>query len=170
MNRLTTDNPESNYELGLNLAYVKDDEVWLRLGPDMNLCEYAAKQCPGFGCPGVTPEEVMETGLLDCGDCPVAMLYATACQAAAMREKLKRYENLGLDPEEMGWTSMDERPPTSPGIYLASIWFPDLGVQLVDTARYSGDGIWSELGMPFSFVVTHWRPKPEPAKRPEGVV
>ena len=101
MNRLTTDNPESNYELGLNLAYVKDDEVWLRLDPDMNLCEYAAKQCPDFGCPGVTPEEVMETGLLDCGDCPIAIMYAAAIQAAELRERLKQYEDLGLNPEEM---------------------------------------------------------------------
>ena len=99
MKRLTTDHPESNVELAMNLAYVKDSEVWLRLYPDMSLCEYAAAACARQGCGDMTPESIMEDGLNDCDDCPVAIAYAAAIQAAELRERLKAYEDAGLSPE-----------------------------------------------------------------------
>ena len=99
MKRLTADHPESNVELAMNLAYVKDSEVWLRLDPDMSLCKYAAAACAWQGCGDITPESIMENGLNDCDDCPVAIAYAAAIQAAELRERLKAYEDAGLSPE-----------------------------------------------------------------------
>ena len=55
--KLVTDHPDNNTERLMNLAYIKDGEVWLRLEPDVKLCEYTAKACVGRGCEEATPEE-----------------------------------------------------------------------------------------------------------------
>ena len=117
MIRLTTDTPNGTYmENLLNLAYAKDREVWLRLNPDVRLCEYTAAACACYSCPNITPEDVMESGLLDCDGCPIAIMYTLAIQAAELRTCLKQYEDTGLTPEEVAaladpWISTAENPP-----------------------------------------------------------
>ena len=85
MNRLTTDNPQTNTEHMLNYAYAKDGRVVLRFGaeePNIDLCEYMAKVA-GKQC-GVqlTPD-----------GCPLGILYVVATQAAELRARLKDIED-----------------------------------------------------------------------------
>lgn len=100
--KLVTDHPDNNTERLMNLAYIKDEEIWLRLNPDEELCEFTARKCNcQAGCePGITPEEVLEDGLLDCEDCPIAIMYSLAIQAATLREALK--SAAGLPPATPG--------------------------------------------------------------------
>ena len=56
MKRLTTDTPKDNFEMALNLFYVKDKEVWVREygknGADISLLnltrEILSYQCPYY--------------------------------------------------------------------------------------------------------------------------
>lgn len=94
MKRLTTDNPKNNTETMLNYAYAKDGQVFLRYGngeENINLCEYISQETEGKGC-HPTPEEVMQGACMEC-DCPFAILYWVAVQAAEIRERLKYYED-----------------------------------------------------------------------------
>ena len=92
MRSLTTDAPVCNSERLMNLAYARNGEVWLRLDPDEKLVDYVADCCVDHHCEGMTPEIVMEDGLLACEECPIALLYALAIQAAELREALKLKE------------------------------------------------------------------------------
>ena len=95
--RLTNDNPTSNTETMLNLAYAKDGNVYLRYGvDDINLCDYVSDLATNKGC-NYTSNEIMEGACLEC-DCCVNLLYCLAVQAAELRERLKHYEDL----EEQG--------------------------------------------------------------------
>lgn len=97
MKRLTTDNPQSNFECMMNYAYDKDGRVTLRYGAgkqDIDLCEYMAivakSQCESF-----TADDFMEGACLecDCCECPYGILYTVAVQAAELRVRLKEYED-----------------------------------------------------------------------------
>ncbi len=95
--RLVNDNPTTNTETMLNLAYAKDGNVYLRYGTDdMNLCDYVSALATNKGC-NYTSTEIMEGACLEC-DCEVNLLYCLAVQAAELRERLKYYEDL----EEQG--------------------------------------------------------------------
>lgn len=92
--RLTTDNPTNNTQTMLNYAYAKDGRVFLRYGngkEDIDLCEYVAETATENYCKH-TPEEIMDGACMEC-DCPFAILYTVATQAAELREKLKEYED-----------------------------------------------------------------------------
>lgn len=81
--RLTTDDPTNNTQTMLNYAYAKDGRVFLRYGDgeeDIDLCEYISREAAGKHC-RPTPEEIMEGACLEC-DCPLAILYVVATQAA----------------------------------------------------------------------------------------
>lgn len=96
MNRLTTDNPQSNFETMMNFAYAKDRRVVLRFGlgqEDIDLCDYIVKASQN-NC-NLTPEEVMEGACLECdnGYCTLGIFYAVATQAAELRTRLKEYED-----------------------------------------------------------------------------
>lgn len=95
-NRLTTDNPQSNFETMMNFAYSKDRRVVLRFGlgqEDIDLCDYIAKASQN-NC-NITPEEVMEGACFECdnGYCTLGIFYAVATQAAELRTRLKEYED-----------------------------------------------------------------------------
>ncbi|MBQ7900824.1 MAG: hypothetical protein IJ365_02515 [Clostridia bacterium] len=95
--RLTNDNPTTNTETMINLAYAKNGNVYLRYGTDdMDLCDYVSALATNKGC-NYTSTEIMEGACLEC-DCEVNLLYCLAVQAAELRERLKYYEDL----EEQG--------------------------------------------------------------------
>ncbi len=92
--RLTTDNPTNNTQRMLNYAYDKDGRVFLSYGngeEDIDLCDYISQEAADKGC-HYTPEEVMEGACVEC-DCPLAILYCVAVQAAELRGRLKEYED-----------------------------------------------------------------------------
>lgn len=95
MDRLTTDNPETNLQALLNYAYAKDKSVHLAFGngeDNIPLDEYIAHEACKHGCPQ-TPGLVMEGGCMEC-DCPIAILNAAAIQAAELRGRLKMIEDI----------------------------------------------------------------------------
>lgn len=95
MDRLTTDNPETNLQALLNYAYAKDKAVHLAFGngeDNIPLHEYIAHEAGERGCPK-TGKEVMDGGCLEC-DCPIAILNAVAIQAAELRGRLKMIEDI----------------------------------------------------------------------------
>ena len=96
MNRLTTDNPQGNFETMMNYAYAKDKNVTLRYGAgkdDIDLCEYM-ETVANCQYDGLTAEDYMEGACLECNrDCPFGILYAVSIQAAELRARLMEYEN-----------------------------------------------------------------------------
>lgn len=95
MDRLTTDTPETNLQALLNFAYAKDQRVVLAYADDKNdhdLCEYVANFALRNGCI-FTPEEVMDGACSEC-DCHIAVMKNTAIQAAELRGRLKRIEDI----------------------------------------------------------------------------
>lgn len=92
--RLTTDSPNGNCETMMNYAYAKDNRVILRYGDgeeDIDLCEYIAKEAKEIGC-NLSSDDVMEGACIEC-DCPLAILYVVATQAAELRGRLKEIED-----------------------------------------------------------------------------
>lgn len=95
MDRLTTDNPETNLQALLNYAYAKDKAVHLAFGngeDNIPLDEYIAHEACERGCPK-TAKEVMDGGCMEC-DCPIAILNTVAIQAAELRGRLKMIEDI----------------------------------------------------------------------------
>lgn len=95
MDRLTTDNPETNLQALLNYAYAKDKAVHLAFGngeDNIPLDEYIAHEASERGCPKTTTE-VIEGGCMEC-DCPIAILNAVSIQAAELRGRLKMIEDI----------------------------------------------------------------------------
>lgn len=105
MKRLTTDNPQGNFETMLNYAYEKKDgAVALRCGHDeeeVDLCEFVAKEAAKIGC--ICSAEDIEAGAcFGClEDCLPDILDTVACQAAILRARLKMYEDTNLMPDEV---------------------------------------------------------------------
>lgn len=96
MDRLTTDNPMTNQATLLNMAYAGEDHrVKLRIREEgADLCEYIVEAAQNeHGWCGVTPDEVMAGGCLEC-DCPYGTLSAVATQAAELRGRLKMIEDI----------------------------------------------------------------------------
>jgi hypothetical protein len=101
MQRMTTDTPQTNMETLMNFAYAKDKEVHLTYGDgmeDVTLADYIVDHAKSdFEC-AVNREDVINgDSCWEC-DCPLAVLNATATQAAELRGRLKKYE----DAEESG--------------------------------------------------------------------
>ena len=95
MDRLTTDNRETNLQTLLNYSYAKDHAVHLVFGNDEDnipLDEYIAHEARERGCPRTTTE-VMEGGCMEC-DCPIAILNTVAIQAAELRARLMMIEDI----------------------------------------------------------------------------
>lgn len=102
MERLTTDNPQGNFETMLNYVYSKDGIAYIRsdgAADDLPLHEWAKCECIARGCGkslGETMEEIDEA-ICDCAldypECPIFLAYTFACQAVHLRDRLKRYED-----------------------------------------------------------------------------
>lgn len=114
MDRLTTDSPNGNTENSLNLFYIKDMETWVRGGgpapeyPDVRLVEYIRDIARKHGLTislETADEDLVDELfdiLLDGTDTiegVVATLNTAAWAFAALRDRLKAYEDTGLTPE-----------------------------------------------------------------------
>lgn len=116
MKRLTTDTPKDNLEAALNLFYIKDHETWVRgYGPapeyaDVSLFDLTRDivktHIPDGELPAdndnlsnMMPEWLMDG--IDSAEGIVALLYTAAWAYAELRHKLMRYEDTGLEPEEI---------------------------------------------------------------------
>ncbi|GEM_PF-487298 len=117
MERLTTDNPQNNTEVALNLVYVKDGQAWVRNGgpapgyPNVTLYDYmrliVADHGPMSIKAGLTDDELGDAlydALFDGietkeGLC--AMLYTLAWAFAELRQRLAAYEDTGLTPAQI---------------------------------------------------------------------
>lgn len=108
MNRIVNDNPQTNTEVLLNLAYAKDKEVWIRGGgpdgEDCTLIDFSRQMCmknhecqfdDGF------PADLAKNDFDQIGDlfmecsmcgCPIGTAYFIAIQAAELREQVRMYE------------------------------------------------------------------------------
>jgi len=109
MDRLTTDNPQGNFETAMNYVYDKDREAYILhdgRAANVPLWQYIDRLCEEKGCEVGEPKSSEETSwrCFDCamdGDgCAVAMMYVFASQAVEHRGRLKRFENNGQTPEE----------------------------------------------------------------------
>lgn len=110
-NFLVTDSPSENFSTMMNYAYAKDREVYIRGaaedGSDILLNQYVHKLCIERGCDELEdvsleefPLEITSCGL-DCGDCPNFVLWVAATQAAELRSRLQRYEQAGIDVDDL---------------------------------------------------------------------
>lgn len=125
MNRLTTDNPNGNTENALNLFYIKDKETWVRGGgpapeyEDVRLLDYIRDiaKTHNLDIPDDGDEELADVlfELLFDGIGTIEGIVATLNTAAwafsSLREKLKKYEDTGLTPEELMSLKTDEVIP-----------------------------------------------------------
>ena len=120
MKRIVTDDPQDNVEVMMNLAYVKDKEVWIRGGApdgeDCTLIDFSRQMCmknhecqfdDGF------PSDLGKNDFDQIGDlfmecsmcgCPIGTAYFIAIQAAELRERLRMYEgrNEPMKPNRSG--------------------------------------------------------------------
>lgn len=116
MKNIVTDVPQDNMEIMMNLAFVKDNEVWIRGGgvdgEDCTLIDFSKQMCmknhecqfdDGF------PADLAKDDFDQIGDlfmecsmcrCPIGTTYFIAIQAAELRELLKEYQEKqkGLPP------------------------------------------------------------------------
>lgn len=108
---LVTDSPSDNFSTMMNYAYAKDREVYIRNaaedGSDILLNQYIRKLCIENGCDELEdvsleefPMEIASCGL-DYGDCPNFILWVAATQAAELRARLQKYEQAGIDLDDL---------------------------------------------------------------------
>ena len=112
MKRLTTDTPKNNFEMALNLFYVKDEDVWVRgygkNGADISLLDLT-REILSYQCPYVESDisdddliEMMPEWLFDdvrSTEHVVGLLYQAAWVCAELREDLKQFEDMGISPQ-----------------------------------------------------------------------
>lgn len=131
MERLTTDDPQGNYQRLHNMTAIKDMEVFLKLGDaEINLVDYCKSECKEK-C-GIEFDGDAQTfgDYMDC-DCIVAIFYGMAIGHAEMRAHLKEYEDSNLTPTDIkklaraiarnlvAWdTSKDKKEGLLPEVYL----------------------------------------------------
>ena len=108
MNKLVTDNPQNNMEIMMNLAFVKNKEVWIRGacpdGEDCTLIDFSKQMCMknhecqfDDGFPADLAKDDFDTIgdlFMECSmcGCPIGTAYFIAIQAAELRERLRTYE------------------------------------------------------------------------------
>ena len=109
MKKLVTDTPENNMEVMMNLAFVKNKEVWIRGGgidgDDCTLVDFSKQLCmknhecqfdDGFP-PDIAKDDFGQIGdlFMECSmcGCPIGTVYFIAIQAAELRERLRIYED-----------------------------------------------------------------------------
>ena len=114
MHRLTTDTPKDNFEMALNLFYVKDEEVWVRGygkdGADISLLnltrEILSHQCP-YVESDISDDDLimmMPEWLFDdvrATEHVIGLLYQEAWVCAELREHLKQFEDTKRTPEQI---------------------------------------------------------------------
>lgn len=113
MKKLVNDNPETNEESIHNFAYRGEDgNVHLRYvgeKEDVSLASYLNEygMVKNMCLEKDTTEQEQIENMLCCpgacsdDECPAGLLNLAAIQAAELRERLRQYENTGLEPEEV---------------------------------------------------------------------
>lgn len=180
MRRLTTNNPEDNIETALNFYYVKDHETWVRGGgdapdyPDVSLFDWIKKIINQF-CPDSFDMRSDKNLNYDLADTlmegtetmegVIAHLYMSAWTHAELRERLMKYENTGINPDEIS---------VSKWIPLTEENMPDVGDDILLTVDVAGHGItgkgiryttdsWLMDGQKITAdAIKAWMPMPEP--------
>lgn len=159
MNRLTTDNPQNNFETMMNLVYAKDEWHHIRHGDtDMETTDFCLELCKARGCEHFekceTDEEKDEC-LCSClfDGCPIATVYAALCGYGHTRSRLKMYEDMGMEPK---WISVKDREPEKCGYYLVACEGEDIPHVLyfrgktwaVSQSHYHVPEYWIEIPKP----------------------
>ena len=107
MNRLTTNDPQNNFETMLNMVYGKDGWGYIRHGDgDMKITDFCLDLCKVHGCEFIDEsfmeklDEEKDECLFECLflGCPVASVYAALCGYCHCRSRLKMYEDAGMMP------------------------------------------------------------------------
>ena len=107
MKRLTTDYPDGSFEIMRNFVFSRDGQTYIYHDgekDDVPLHDWIKRQCLERGCdelPCSTPEE-LDKAVTECAMdrlnydriCPIALAYVFATQAVALRDRLKKYEDL----------------------------------------------------------------------------
>lgn len=146
MKRLTTDNPDGNFETMLNYVYGKEGFAHIRFDgeqDDVLLTSWAKAQCLYRGCddfPAETPEEIDETlceCVMDCPECPIALAYCFACQAVHLRDRLKLYEDILFDSDGRELVALDQ-------LKELVIKQPNDPLKLEDLKKMKGEPVWVE--------------------------
>ena len=185
MKRLTTNNPSDNLSQLLNFAYAEGEHVKLayagmRHGAD--LCEYISGEAGDAGLPcAPSPDDVMEGSCIEC-DCVFGVLNNVAIQAAELRARLMRIEDiLGEDYDlehlrefvkaERRWIPVTERLPDEEfwkyqkelGYDKMEVLVMIKGAKTATTLYYDTDGDFVDDNGD-AWLVTHWMHLPEPPK------
>ena len=105
MGRLTTDYPQTNFEMITNLVYSKDGWLYIRHdGIEIQATDFCLMLCRKYGCMMAkdVSDEAKDEILCDCvlDGCPIATVYAALSGFGHVRARLKRYEDAGVMPPE----------------------------------------------------------------------
>ncbi len=108
MNRLTTENPTTNFETMMNMVYAKDGWQYIRHGAEgMSTIDFCSMLCHQRECP-LRPEETATNEakdelFYDClfERCPIATVYAALCGYGHVRDRLMKYEDAGVDLQQL---------------------------------------------------------------------
>lgn len=152
MNRLTTDNPDGNFETTLNYAYGKDGLAHIRsdgANEDISLIAWADAQCKQKYCydfpPEESPEEV-DQRICDCmmddPVCPIALAYCFASQAVHLRDRLKMYEDILFAADGTELVSLDELREAVKEMVEGSTNQP---LTLEELYKMDGEPVWIEF-------------------------
>lgn len=104
MDRLTTNQPNTNFLTLMNFAFCGDDGATvLRFAgkPIVSLGDYMSEQCQKRGCDCDKISAEALDGFMGCPDCPLGILYYCAVQGAELRYRLMQYEDTGLSLDEI---------------------------------------------------------------------
>lgn len=96
MDRLTKVNPDDNFSIAMNFAFVGGDKVILRhTGEEENaeLCTYVSEQAKKHGC-NIPAKDIEEGSCFECLGCPAFVMVAVATQAAELRHRLMLIEDI----------------------------------------------------------------------------
>jgi hypothetical protein len=108
MDRLTTDNPKTNFEAMLNMVYSKDEWGYIRHnGASILASDFVLGFCERQKCAYADGHHRMnrvekDQLLTDCAyfDCPAAAVYAALTGFFHVRSRLKMYEDAGMWPSQ----------------------------------------------------------------------
>ena len=193
MKRLTTDDVNSIF-FGLNLFFVKDNEVWIRGGgpdPDYQDCTLTdwinrAAAAQGIELDADDPESMGDI-MYDClqygADATegiLALLHAAAVQAAEMRSRLASIENILGDKYTLDhvrnliqvdgqtrWVHCDTQMP-EPGVRVLVCCGDFVCEAYCDINGYFHRIPQEKLpGEDSLYPITHWMPLPDPPKQEE---
>lgn len=144
MKRLTTDNPNGNFETMLNYVYGKEGFAHIRFDgeqDDVPLTSWAKAQCLYRGCddfPAETPEEIDETlceCVMDCPECPIALAYCFASQAIHLRSRLKMYEDILFDSDGRELVTLEQ-------LMGLAAELPNDPLTLEELRKMDGEPVW----------------------------